>query len=200
MSSRCRLASCSSELRRVIKVIDWLSTSTTVASCLRSRSGVPMSTTMARSTPISRATSTGMLSTMPPSTNSRPSSSTGANTAGIDMLARITWGRWPRRNTTFSPLAMSVATARNGIGSLSKSRVSAVCASLLSSNSARFWPWITPSGRPRLPSSRKLSFCLTRKSRSSCLRRNGTSLRGGASDSACCQSRVVASFSSSSTL
>ncbi|MNC39350.1 hypothetical protein D3C75_880050 [compost metagenome] len=51
-----------------------------------------------------------------------------------------------------------------------------------------------------LPSSRKLSFCLTRKSRSSCLRRNGTSLRGGASDSACCQSRVVASFSSSSTL
>ena len=146
---------------------------------------------------MSRATSTGMLSTMPPSTSSLPSISTGANTAGIDMLARIAWGRWPLRNTTFSPVAISVETARKGIASLSKSRLSLVCTSRLSSTIARFWPWITPSGRPRVPSSRKLIFCLTRKSRSSCLRRNGTSLRGGASDSACCQSISRAMRSSS---
>ncbi|MNQ92149.1 hypothetical protein D3C85_1075650 [compost metagenome] len=194
-----RVASWTSELLRVIRVTDWLSTSTTVASSLRGRSGVPMSTTITRSTPISRATSTGMLSTMPPSTSSRPFTSTGANTAGIDMLARIAWGRWPRRNTTFSPVAISVATARKGMANWSKSRVSLVCTSRLSSNRARFWPWITPSGRPRLPSSRKLRRCLTRKSRSSCLRRKGTSCRGGSSDRACCQSRWVAIFSSSST-
>ncbi|MCY1438814.1 hypothetical protein D9M71_550270 [compost metagenome] len=171
-----------------------------MVSSLRERRGVPISTTITRSTPISRATSTGMLSTMPPSTSRRPLTSTGANTAGIDMLARIAWGRWPFWNTTFSPVAMSVATARKGMASLSKSRVSLVCTSRLSSSRARFCPWITPSGRPRLPSSRKLRRCLTRKSRSSCLRRKGISCRGGLSESACCQSMWMAIFSSSSTL
>ncbi|MOA10364.1 hypothetical protein D3C78_1302500 [compost metagenome] len=184
-------------MERVIRVIDWFITSSTVCRLLRSCSGLPISTAMTTSTPIRRATSMGMLSTMPPSTSSRPPTSTGANTAGIDMLARIACGRWPWSKTTLSPLEMSVATARNGIASLSKSRVSLVCTSRRSSSIDRFWPWITPSGMPSVPSSRKLSFCLTRKSRSSCLRRNGMSWRGGESDSVCCQSRPRAMLSSS---
>ncbi|MCY1422541.1 hypothetical protein D9M71_382260 [compost metagenome] len=181
-------------------MVAWFITSSTVSRFLRSSSGVPMSTTMTMSTPMPRATSIGTLSVMPPSTSSRPPISTGANTAGIDMLARITWGRWPLPNTTFSPVAMSVVTARNGIASLSKSRVSLVCTSRRSSTIDRFCPWITPSGMPRVPSSRKLSFCLTRKSRSSCLRRKGMSLRGGESESVCCQSRPRAMRSSSGGL
>ena len=58
---------------------------------------------------------------MPPSTRSRPSISTGAIAPGTDMLARIACATFPRPITTASPVSMSVAIARNGIGSLSKS-------------------------------------------------------------------------------
>ena len=68
-----------------------------------------------------RATSTGMLRTMPPSASTLPSCTTGENAPGIAMLARIAVARSPLSSTTISPVTMSVATARNGIGSPSKS-------------------------------------------------------------------------------
>ena len=76
-----------------------------------------MFTAITMSAPIARTTSTGKLLTSPPSTNNRPSISTGANAAGTLMLARITAESSPRSNTTASPVTKSVATARNGIGS-----------------------------------------------------------------------------------
>ena len=92
----------------------------TVPSVSRPASGVPMLTAMMRSTPIARATSTGRLSTSPPSPRMRPSTSIGANRPGTDMLARSACARSPSRKTTASPLSMSVATARKGIGRPSK--------------------------------------------------------------------------------
>ena len=118
------------------------------------------------------------------------------NAPGMDRMARMACARLPSPSTTAWPVLRSVATARKGMGSLSKSRVSAVCASLLSSSSDRFWPWITPSGRPRLPSSRKLSFCLTRKSRSSCLRLLGIMPVPTQSMPCCCASAGASSCGS----
>ena len=46
---------------------------------------------------------------------------TGAKAPGIAMLARMAVARSPSFSTTILPLTMSVATARYGIGSLSKS-------------------------------------------------------------------------------
>ena len=54
-----------------------------------------MLTAMTMSAPIARTTSTGRLLTRPPSPRMRPSSSTGANIPGTDMLARIAWYRRP---------------------------------------------------------------------------------------------------------
>ncbi len=71
---------------------------------------------MTMSAPSDRATSTGRLRAMLPSTNNKPSISTGVSTAGIAMLARIANARLPFASTTMSPLATSVAMARNGIG------------------------------------------------------------------------------------
>lgn len=48
--------------------------------------------------------------------------------AGIDMLARIATARSPLARITGSPLTISVAIARNGIGSWSKSCTSETCA------------------------------------------------------------------------
>lgn len=81
-----------------------------------------MSIAITTSAPIARTTSTGTLFETPPSTSSLPSSSTGEKTVGIAMLARMARARSPSLSTTISPLAMSVATMRNGIGSRSKSR------------------------------------------------------------------------------
>ena len=77
----------------------------------------PTSTTMRMSTPMARAISTGTFSAMPPSTSSRPSRSTGENTPGADMLARMALVRSPESMITASPVSRSVATARNGVGS-----------------------------------------------------------------------------------
>ena len=76
-------------------------------------------TTMTTSAHISRATSTGMFRTMPPSERTMSFRGTGENAPGIAMLARIAVARSPSFNTTMSPVTMSVATARNGIGSWS---------------------------------------------------------------------------------
>ena len=56
----------------------------------RGNNGVPMFTAMTMSAPIRRTTSTGRLSTSPPSTSNRPPMSTGANTAGTLIDARMT--------------------------------------------------------------------------------------------------------------
>ena len=82
--------------------------------------GVPMLTAMTRWAPMPRATSTGRLLTRPPSPRMRPSTSSGANTPGTDMLLRSAVARSPSASTTAWPLSMSVATARNGVGSWSK--------------------------------------------------------------------------------
>ena len=65
-------------------------------------------------------TSTGRLSTMPPSTKTRPSSSTAVKTPGTAMLARMAVARFPWSSTCAVPLCRSVATARYGIGKRSK--------------------------------------------------------------------------------
>ena len=86
----------------------------------RPASGVPMLTAMITSAPMRRATSTGRLFTRPPSPRIWPSISSGANTPGTDMLARMAAARSPWSSTTALPVSMSVATARNGVGSPSK--------------------------------------------------------------------------------
>ena len=68
-----------------------------------------------------RATLMGRFSASPPSTNSRPFNSTGANTPGADMLARMAMARSPLSSSTALPVSKSVATARNGVGSKSNS-------------------------------------------------------------------------------
>ena len=78
-------------------------------------------TTMTTSAHVSRAMSTGMLRTIPPSARMYLSRVTGANAPGIAMLARMAVARSPLFRTTMSPVTMSVATARYGIGSRSKS-------------------------------------------------------------------------------
>ncbi len=84
--------------------------------------GFGTDTAMTTSAQICRAMSTGTFRVRPPSPSTRPSSVTGAKTPGIDMLARSACGRSPESSTTISPVCMSVAIARNGIGSSSKSR------------------------------------------------------------------------------
>ncbi len=82
----------------------------------------PRSIAITTSAPIARTTSTGTLLVTPPSTSRRPSISTAENRLGIAMLARSARARSPPSRTTISPVEMSVATARNGTGSSSKSR------------------------------------------------------------------------------
>ena len=67
---------------------------------------------MTMSAQVLRATSTGMLRTMPPSERMYPSPTTGEKAPGIAMLARIAFARSPWSRTTMSPEIMSVATAR----------------------------------------------------------------------------------------
>ena len=127
-------------LPRDMIVDTWLRTEPNDRRRSASKSGVLMSTAITTSAPISRTTSTGMLATMPPSTSSRPSSSTGENAPGIDMLARIAVTRSPRAMTTFSPVTMSAATTRRGIGRRSKSSTSDAPSVRLRSSKSRFCP------------------------------------------------------------
>ena len=62
--------------------IIWLVMSNAESKPSRRASGKLTSTTISRSTPMLRASSTGRLSTRPPSTSSRPFSSTGVSTPG----------------------------------------------------------------------------------------------------------------------
>ena len=103
----------------------WLEITGALLSFWRGSSGKPTSTAMTTSTPMARAMSIGTLSVMPPSTSSRRSRSTGANTPGADRLARIALVRSPERMTIVSPFSRSVATARKGVGSSSKSPIRA---------------------------------------------------------------------------
>ncbi len=94
----------------------------------RRSGGVEMLTAMTTSPHSRRASSIGRLSASPPSTSRRPSISTGAITPGTDMLARIACATLPLPSATAAPVSRSVATARNGTGSLSKS---VICGSRL---------------------------------------------------------------------
>ena len=145
---------------------------------------------------MARAISTGMLSAMPPSTSSRPSRSTGANTPGADRLARIALVRSPEPMTTASPLSRSVATARNGVGSRSKSLIRATGSVSRRSICVSPWPWTNPFGS-RIWPARTPSGNFTRKLSSSCLRRSVRSSRGGRSRNASCQLIEVMIFSMS---
>ena len=121
MSCGVSVASWAWALRRMRIASIWLEITGALLSCSRGSSGKPTSTAITTSTPMARAMSTGMLSAMPPSTSRCPSRCTGANTPGADRLARIALVRSPEPMTTVSPLSRSVATARNGVGSWSKS-------------------------------------------------------------------------------
>jgi hypothetical protein len=116
---------------------------------LRLSGGVEMSTAITTSAQTLRAKPIGRLSAMPPSTSSRPSISTGANAPGTDMLARMAWDRLPRLSTTASPVSMSAATARNGIGSFWKSVVPTVGSTSLRRKLSIETPATTPLGSAR---------------------------------------------------
>ena len=67
------------------------------------------------SAPISRATSMGILSLIPPSIKSIPSILIGCNPPGIALEAYMAFASEPDFKTTLSPFLISVATARKGI-------------------------------------------------------------------------------------
>ena len=114
--------------------------------------GVEMLTAITTSAHSLRASSIGRLLAMPPSTSSRPSISTGAIAPGTDMLARIACATLPWSSTTDSPVSMSVAIARNGIGSLLKSVMPNAGVASSRKNDSIDTPAMTPFGSARLPS------------------------------------------------
>ena len=93
-----------------------------------------------------RAISIGMFRTRPPSARIISSRTTGANAPGIDMLARIAVARSPSSSTTMLLETMSVATARYGIGSLSKSVSSRARATYTRSRSSTLLVLTRPAG------------------------------------------------------
>ena len=178
-------------------VTAWFETASAEVSSLRPTGWKPTSTAITMSTPMLLATSTGRFSTTPPSTSRRPSTSTGANTPGADMLARIAEVRSPPASTMRAPVSRSAATARYGVGSSSKFSTAATGIVCSRSVCVSRWPWIRPRGTrklpPWMPSGKR-----TRNSRSSCLRRKLRVLRAGRSRNAAFQSmpRISASISS----
>ncbi len=147
--------------------------------CSGFSNGVPRLTAMMMSAPIARAMSTGRLRTRPPSTSWRFPISTGATAPGTDIDARIACTTLPSLSTTISPVPISVAIARNGIGSSSKLRTLVIWTSRRSSPSSAT-PVTMPLGSwipSRVtPSSGTMNGC-----RSSFLRRIVWSGRGGRS-------------------
>ena len=95
-------------------------TPTNDSTCSRGISVVPRFTAMILRAPMLLAMSMPRLRTSPPSTSKRPSISCGAKAPGTDMLARTAALRLPLSSTTILPVVMSVAMARNGMGSSSK--------------------------------------------------------------------------------
>ena len=167
----------------------WLVMSNAEVRPWRLASGKLTSTTMSRSTPMLWASSTGRLSTRPPSTSRRPFTSTGVSTPGADMLARRTVTRSPWPSTTRSPVSRSVASARNGVGNWSKSCTSATRAVASRSTCVILWPCTSPSGSVTPSLGLTPSAPLARMLRSSCLRRYARSRRGARSRITSCQSR-----------
>ena len=91
-------------------------TPTTDWSSSRPESGVPTFTAMITSAPISRANSTGRLSTRPPSTSMWSPTFKGAKAPGTDIEARIAVPRVQFFCMTMrSPVMRSVADAAKGI-------------------------------------------------------------------------------------
>ncbi len=105
------------------------------------------------------------------------------------MLARIASARSPRSRITALPVSKSVATARNGVGRRSKLATLPYGSVKRRRVSSSFWPWIRPFGNRNSPCFKPIGR-RTRKLRSSCLRRNARSRRGGRSRNASCQSTV----------
>ncbi len=159
-------------------------------SASRGASGVPMLTAMTTSAPIWRTTSIGRLSTRPPSPRIRPRTSTGEKMPGTDMLARIASYNGPSVKTYGTPATMSVATARNGIGSLSRSRMPSALAVSSCRKSSRFAPLNAP-WKPRTSPSRKPISSGSGKRKSICLSRKSSSRRGGESENSVFQLSVV---------
>ena len=116
-----KLFLCRSESLRTRIASIWLEIDSAESSASRGCKGKLTSDTMRISACIARATLMGRFSANPPSTSRRPFDSTGANTPGADMLARMAIARSPLSITTALPVSKSVATARNGVGSKSKS-------------------------------------------------------------------------------
>jgi len=145
--STSTLGSSFSSSRLLSRLSTWPSTCAIDSSSSRVCNPSPTSTAMMTSAPISSAASTGRLATRPPSTSSRPSSSWAAIRPGTAMLARMARPRSPSRRITTSPVSMSVATARNGIGSSSKLAMPTVCRVSVCSAKPRFWPWTRAGGR-----------------------------------------------------
>ncbi len=77
-------------------------------------------TPITMSAPISKSSSTGKLSTTPPSTASVVSRSAAVKAVGIDMLALRASERDPSLKTIGSPVLTSVAIHLNGMGKSSK--------------------------------------------------------------------------------
>ncbi len=165
----------------------------------RPASGVPMLTAMITSAPMRRATFTGRLLTSPPSPRMRPSTSSGENTPGTDMLARSAAARSPWSITTGCPVSMSVATARNGVGSPSNVARWRVGRVYRRSSISRSRVDTAPVGRRNSPS-RKPSSSTGESSKSSSLRRCESSCRGSRRSNTLPQSMDRISRSSSAEL
>ncbi len=147
------------------------------------------------SAPISRATSTGRLRTRPPSPRSRPRTCAGANAPGIDIEARIATDRGTSSSTTCRPVSRSVATARKRIGRSFRLAASLAWLEMPRRNSSRFCEPNAPRGST-MPCFFSPSSPLPMKRRSSSLRRNERSSRGGRSEKISAQSalRMISSI------
>ena len=83
---------------------------------------------------------------MPPSTSILPSRSTGGNTSGSDIVARIAVANEPRSITTGVALNRSTATARNGVGSSSNVWMSKYGAAMPPTIKSTCWPLFSEVG------------------------------------------------------
>ena len=137
--------------RAVAALVTWLMIFTRLVSFSLPAGGVPMLTAMRTSAPALRAVITGKFSATPPSTSSRPSISIGAKRPGNAMLARMASATFPRDRTIPSPLATSVAVARKGIGSLSKSSTERRGEGELAEDEVELLPLDEAGGERRLP-------------------------------------------------
>src|SRR5690554_3716717 len=114
------------------------------------------------------------------------------------ILARMASARSPLPITTSTPVSRSVATARNGIGSSSKSSTKAALRVSSFRIKPRFWP-VTRPPPSRIPSMLTPRPGASGKRQSSCLRRTGLKARPGSSRKLASQSSSINRCSISST-